>query len=154
RLMNTVVSLLTAWVVIRVTASLVRDPLWSRFVAIVVWIIAALSILNLLAPAMTTLDGVAITLGDLRISALRVVEAVLSLALLLWIATLVGHVLERRITAATKLTPSLQVLIIKLLKIVLAVIAVSVALRTVGIDLTAFAVLTGAIGVGIGFGLQ
>jgi small-conductance mechanosensitive channel len=154
RLMKTVVSLLTAWVVIRVTASLVRDPLWSRFVAIVVWMIAALSILNLLAPAMATLDDVAITLGDLRISALRVVEAVLSLALLLWIATLVGHVLERRITAATKLTPSLRVLIIKLMKIVLAVIAVVMALRTVGIDLTAFAVLTGAIGVGIGFGLQ
>ena len=85
---------ITAWVVIRVTASLVRDPLWSRFVAIVVWVIAALSILNLLAPAMATLDSVAITLGGPRISALRVVEAVLSLALLLWIATLVGHVLE------------------------------------------------------------
>jgi small-conductance mechanosensitive channel len=132
----------------------VRDPLWSRFVAVVVWVIAALSILDLLAPTMATLDGVAITLGGLRISALRVVEAVLSLALLLWIATLVGRVLERRITAATNLTPSLQVLIIKLLKIVLALIAVIVALRTVGIDLTAFALLTGAIGVGIGFGLQ
>ncbi len=121
---------------------------------IVVWVIAALSILNLLAPAMATLDRVAITLGGLRISALAVVEAVLSLALLLWVATLVGHVLERRITAATNLTPSLQVLIVKLLKIVLAVIAVFVALRTVGIDLTTFAVLTGTIGVGIGFGLQ
>ena len=66
--------------------------------------IAALSILNLLAPAMATFDRVAITLG-LRISALTVVEAVLSLALLLWIATLVGHVLERRITAATNLRP-------------------------------------------------
>jgi small-conductance mechanosensitive channel len=154
QLMKTVVSLLTAWVVIRVTASLLRDPLWSRFIAIVVWVIAALSILNLLAPAMATLDRVAITLGGLRISALAVVEAVLSLALLLWVATLVGHVLERRITAATNLTPSLQVLIVKLLKIVLAVIAVFVALRTVGIDLTTFAVLTGTIGVGIGFGLQ
>jgi small-conductance mechanosensitive channel len=46
------------------------------------------------------------------------------------------------------------VLITKLLKIVLVVIAVFVALRSIGIDLTAFAVLTGAIGVGIGFGLQ
>jgi small-conductance mechanosensitive channel len=154
RLMKTVASLLTAWVVIRLTTLLVRDPLWSRFVAIVVWVIAALSILNLLAPTMATLDSVAITLGGLRISVLTVVEAVLSLALLLWIATLVGRVLERRITATTNLTPSLQVLIVKLLKIVLTVIAVFVALRTVGIDLTAFAVLTGAIGVGIGFGLQ
>ena len=154
QVLNLVASLLAAWIVIRFSANLLRDPLWSRFVAIVVWVIAALSILNLLAPTMATLDSVAVTLGGLRISVLTVVEAVLSLALLLWIATLVGGVLERRITATTNLTPSLQVLIVKLLKIVLTVIAVFVALRTVGIDLTAFAVLTGAIGVGIGFGLQ
>ena len=154
RLMKTAASLLTAWVVIRLSASMVRDPLWSRFVTLVVWVIAALSILNMLAPTMAALDSVALTLGGLRISALTVVKAALSLALLLWIATAVGRGLERRITTASTLTPSLQVLIVKLLKITLALIAVFVALRTVGIDLTAFAVLTGAIGVGIGFGLQ
>jgi small-conductance mechanosensitive channel len=154
RLMKIVASLLTAWVVIRLGAALVRDPMWSRFISLVVWTIAALSIVGLLAPTMAALNGVALTLGDLRISVLTVVEAVLSLAVLLWIATVVGRVLERRITAASTLTPSLQVLIVKLLKIVLSVIAVLVALRAVGIDLTAFTVLTGAIGVGIGFGLQ
>jgi small-conductance mechanosensitive channel len=154
RLMKTVVSLLSAWMIIRFTASLLRDPLWSRFVAVVVWVIAALSILNLLTPTMVTLDSVAIILGGLRISALTVVKGVLSLAVLLWMATLIGRVLERRITGVPSLTPSLRVLIVKLLKIVLVVIAVFVALRTVDIDLTAFAVLTGAIGLGIGFGLQ
>jgi len=78
----------------------------------------------------------------------------LSLAVLLWLATLASRLLERRITSLPNLTPSLQVLIVKLLKISLVVIAVVVALRTVGIDLTAFAVFTGAVGVGIGFGLQ
>ena len=154
RLLTTVVSLLTAWVVIRLTASLVRDPVWSRFVTIVAWTIAALNILHLLGPTMALLDSVAVTLAGLRISALTVVQAMLSLALLLWSATLVGRVLERRITASTNLTPSLQVLAVKLLKIALAAIAIVVALRTVGIDLTAFAVFTGAIGVGLGFGLQ
>ncbi|HEV8389493.1 MAG TPA: mechanosensitive ion channel protein MscS, partial [Dongiaceae bacterium] len=154
QLMKPVVSLLTAWVIIRFAATLLRDPLWSRFVAIVVWLIAALSILDLLAPTMTVMDNIALTLGGLRISVLTVVKAVLSLALLLWLATLAGRVLERRVTAATNLTPSLKVLIVNLLKIVLTLMAVVVALRVVGIDLTAFAVLTGAIGVGIGFGLQ
>jgi small-conductance mechanosensitive channel len=149
-----VVSLLTAWVVIRLSASLVRDPVWSRFLTLVVWTIAALNILGLLDPAMAMLDKVAITLGGLRISALTIVKAILSLAVLLWLATLASRLLERRITSLPNLTPSVQVLIVKLLKIVLVVIAVVAALRTVGIDLTAFAVFTGAIGVGIGFGLQ
>jgi small-conductance mechanosensitive channel len=154
QLMKPVVSLLTAWVIIRFVATLVRDPVWSRFVAIVVWVIAALSILGLLAPTMAIMDGIAIEMGGLRISTLTVVKAVLSLGLLLWLATLAGRVLERRVTAATNLTPSLKVLIVNLLKIVLILMAVVIALRVVGIDLTAFAVLTGAIGVGIGFGLQ
>ena len=153
-ILTIVVSLLTAWVVIRLSASLVRDPVWSRFVTLVVWTIAALNILGLLDPAMAMLDKAALTLGGLRISALTIIKAMLSLAVLLWLATLASRLLERRITALPNLTPSLQVLIVKLLKIVLVVIAVIVSLRTVGIDLTAFAVFTGAVGVGLGFGLQ
>lgn len=154
QVMTVVVSLLTAWVAIRMTASLVRDPLLSRVVAVVAWTVAALNILNLLGPTAAMLDSVAVTLGDLRISGLTVVKAIASLAVLLWLATLAGRVAERRITASPNLTPSLQVLTIKLLKIVLVAVAIVAALRTVGIDLTAFAVFTGAIGVGIGFGLQ
>jgi small-conductance mechanosensitive channel len=154
QVINLVVSLLAAWVVIRFSANLLRDPLWSRFVTVVAWTIAALNILNLLAPTMALLDGAAVHVGALRISALTVIKAVLLLALLLWLATVLGRMLERRVTSLNSLTPSLRVLVVKLLKIVLTVIAVVAALQSVGIDLTAFAVLTGAIGVGIGFGLQ
>src|SRR5439155_3862977 len=154
RFINLVVSLLTAWVVIRISASLVRDPVWSRFVSLVAWTIAALNILNLLHPTMALLDDLAVNLGTLRISALTFVKAMLSLAVLLWLATLVGRLFERRIRTSPNLTPSLQLLLSKVFKIVLVLIAVVAALRTVGIDLTAFAVFTGALGVGIGFGLQ
>lgn len=153
-LIETAVSLLTAWVVIRLTTALVRDPVWSRFIALVAWTIAALNILGILAPTMQLLDSAAITVGELRVSALTVVKAMLALAVLLWLATLAGRTLERRITASPRLTPSLQVLIVKLLKIALVALAVVAALRAVGIDLTAFAVFTGAVGVGVGFGLQ
>src|SRR5262249_13380841 len=61
QVITVVVSLLTAWVVIRLTALLVRDPVWSRFVTLVVWVIAALSILGLLEPTMTMLDSAAFT---------------------------------------------------------------------------------------------
>ncbi len=151
---NLVVSLLTAWVVIRLSASLVRDPFRARVIAVTVWIIAALNILNLLNPLMAILDSVAVNLGTLRLSALMVVKGALLLVTLLWIATLTGRLLEKRIASAANLTPSLQVLITKFVKIVLVLVAVFAALRDIGIDLTGFAVLTGAIGVGIGFGLQ
>ena len=152
--MRIVVSLLTAWIVIRLTTGLVRDPGWAKSIAIVAWSIAALSIVGLLDDTVVFLDSLAITMGGLRISALLVIKGVLSLGVLLWVALIASRFFERRITQSVKLTPSLKVLTIKLFKIVLVSIAVVVALSAVGIDLTAFAVLGGAIGVGIGFGLQ
>jgi small-conductance mechanosensitive channel len=154
QLVKIVVSLITAWVVIRLTTTLVRDRTWSRFIAIAAWTIAALNILNLLEPTTELLDGIAVRLGTLRISALTVIRGVLALAVLLWLATVASRILERRLTAMPNLTPSLQVLLTKLVKIVFATIAIVVALNSVGIDLTAFALFSGAVGLGIGFGLQ
>ena len=148
------VSLLTAWVVIRIASQLVRDPTWSKIVAISAWTLAALNIVGLLDDTILLLDSLALTLGELRVSALTVIKGVVSLAALLWLATLLSGVMERRIGTLPNLTPSVQVLFSKLLKIVLITIAIVVALSTVGIDLTAFAVFSGAVGVGIGFGLQ
>lgn len=153
-LITIAVSLLAAWVLIHIATAFVSDPVWSKFISITAWTLAALNILDLLDPTLALLDGLAITLGDIRISALVVIKGVLSLAVLLWLATLASSIFERRIRAVRDLTPSVQVLFSKLLKIVLVTIAVVAALGIVGVDLTAFALFSGAIGVGIGFGLQ
>ena len=147
-------SLLTAWVVIRVASYAVREPVWARALAITAWTIAALSILGLLAPTAELLDSVALTVGDSRLSVLAVLKGVLSMVVLLWTAVVVSDVLERRIRSLPNLTPSVQVLFGKLTKVVLIVLAIVIALETIGIDLTAFTVFSGALGVGIGFGLQ
>jgi len=153
-LMTVTVSLLTVWIIIRLTAVLIRDKSWAKAITIGAWTVAALNIVNLLDPTMAFLDSLSITLGDLRISLLLIIKGMLSLAILLWLAALSSRMLEQRIRALPNITPSMQVLFTKLARMLLLVIAVFVAMSIVGIDLTAFAVFSGALGVGIGFGLQ
>jgi small-conductance mechanosensitive channel len=153
-LMTVTVSLLTVWIIIRLTTVLIRDKSWAKAITIGAWTVAALNIVNLLDPTMAFLDSLSITLGDLRISLLLVIKGMLSLAILLWLASMSSRLLEQRIHALPNITPSMQVLFTKLARMLLLVIAVFVAMSIVGIDLTAFAVFSGALGVGIGFGLQ
>ena len=147
-------SLLTAWIVISIVTVFVTNPLWSAIIAVSAWIVAALSILGWLDKTVALLDSASFTLGQLNISALIVVKGIVALGVLLWITALAGQVIEGRIKSSANLTPSIQVLATKLMRIGLALIAFVFALSIVGIDLTAFAVLGGAIGVGLGFGLQ
>ncbi len=152
--LESAVSLLTAWIIIRLASSLVADPGWSRAIAISAWSLAALDIVGLLDPTLAILDAMAVDLGETRVSVLGVGKALIALALLFWLAAFTSSLMERRIAKMSGLTPSVQVLFGKLLKITLFVIAFVLAMNSVGIDLTAFAVFSGAVGLGIGFGLQ
>jgi len=78
----------------------------------------------------------------------------LTLALFLWLASTSARVLETRLKRLSELTPAMQVLTSKLVRFALIILAVVLALGSVGIDLTALAVFSGAVGVGIGLGLQ
>lgn len=127
---------------------------WDNAVTVVVWFIAVLALADMLAPAIKQLDALAITLGAIRLSPVAMVKGIVSLAILLWLAFFFSRLLERRIAKAEALTPSLRVLLSKLLKVSLIGIAFLAAVSALGVDLTAFAVFSGAIGVGIGFGLQ
>ncbi len=147
-------SLLTAWIVINVATVIVANPLLSLTISIVAWIAAALNIVGLLDNTIAFLDGAALSFGQVNISLLTLVQGLIALGVLLWLTTVAGQLVEGRIRSSENLSPSIKVLSTKMLRIVLAVLAVVFALKIVGIDLTAFAVFGGAIGVGLGFGLQ
>jgi small-conductance mechanosensitive channel len=154
RLMRIVATLIVAWIVIHLAARTVTNPLLAKLVSWTAWSIAALSILGLLEPTIAVLDAAAIEIGALRISLYTVLRATISLAVLLSVAVYLTRVIETRMRTSQALSPSVQVLFAKSLKIALVSLAVLIALRGIGIDLTGLAVLGGAFGLGAGFGLQ
>jgi small-conductance mechanosensitive channel len=153
-LLGVAARLAIAWFVIVLLAGLIRNQFVYRLVAIFAWTIAALSILGLLQPTMAALDSVAVVLGGLRISPLLVIKTAVLLMLALWAASAAGDFLDKRVRSTAELTPSIQVLIGKVTRLLLITFAILITLSTVGIDLSALAFFSGAIGVGIGFGLQ
>ena len=147
-------SLLQAWILIRLFSSLVRDPFWGSTFATVAWVVAALNILKLLNPLIGVLDSIAITMGDSRLSLYIVIKGAILLFLLIWVASVFSRLVQSRLSASKNLSPSIKSLIAQAVKIGLLLTAVMVAMNIIGIDLTALAVFSGALGVGIGFGLQ
>jgi len=147
-------SLLNAWIVIRLFSGFVRDPLWSKTFATLAWSIAALNILRLLNPTIALLNGVGFTIGDTQVTLYMLVKGALFAFLLIWLAVVIASFVQGRVHRSQSLTPSMQTLIGQTVRIGLLFLAVMMALKLIGIDLTALAVFSGAIGIGIGFGLQ
>lgn len=147
-------NLLGVWIVIRVTSSVIADHFWSRMVAIGAWVIAALNVLHLLGPVTQFLDSLSLGFAGVTVSVLSLLKAAVIAAALLWGATALSALFQSRIERSATLTPSVQVLLAKTLRATLLTLAVVIALGSIGIDLTAFTVFSGAVGVGVGFGLQ
>ncbi|MGB7286475.1 MAG: mechanosensitive ion channel domain-containing protein [Salaquimonas sp.] len=148
------ISLAAAWLIIAVLSRIIRSRFLARTITIVGWTIAALSITGVLGNVVDGLDSLAFNVGDFRLSALSVLKGVFLLVSLVWLASFAGNFADTRIQLIEDLTPSLRVLLGKFIKISLMIIAIAVALSSIGLDLTALTVFSGAVGVGIGFGLQ
>ena len=148
------VSLLNAWVLIHLVSSLAAREFWQKVFALFAWSIAALYVLNLLSPAQQLLDSYAFNLGSSRLSPYIILKGILIGATLLWLAGAGSKLLKLQLAKVPDLTPSVEVLILKLVRFSLIFLAIIIALSAVGIELTSLAVLSGAIGIGIGFGLQ
>lgn len=146
--------LAAAWLLISVVSHAIRKRVIGRMFALIVWVFAAASILGIVDDVRAILDGIGFSIGDVRFSVLSVLKAVFFISVLMWAAFSAGNFLDKRIQKAEELTPSLRVLVGKILRIALIVFTVMVAMQLLSIDLTALTVLSGAVGVGIGFGLQ
>ncbi|HEY8596131.1 MAG TPA: mechanosensitive ion channel domain-containing protein [Devosiaceae bacterium] len=144
----------TVWLVVSLIGRLVRNPLARRLLTVAVWLVAALQLLGLLPVVVAVLDAASISSGNFRFSLLMLVKAGIIVGVLLWIASLLSHFTEAWVKDLDDLSPSMRVLAGKIVRLSLFAIATLIGLQSLGLDLTSLTVLSGAIGLGIGFGLQ
>ena len=143
-----------AWVVIQIVTSVIVDQFRRRIIAILAWLFAVLNIIGLLNETVLLLESIGFTIGKLHLNLLSVLKAMILLIVLFKLVRWLSDYLEKSLEKFSGLTPSSRLIIAKTINILLLFIAALIGLNTIGIDLTTFAVFSGAIGFGVGFGLQ
>jgi small-conductance mechanosensitive channel len=142
------------WVCIAFAARLVRNRPMRRIVTWSLWIYGTLYLLNVSDDVALFLDGLALEVGEFRLSVLTLITSIVVIGVLLTLARIASTASASTIRRNEDISPSMQVLAVKGVQLAMYGIAFYLGVRAVGIDLTGLAVLSGAIGVGLGFGLQ
>lgn len=153
-LLDVVASLAIAWVVIALATAPIHNRFVSRLLAVFTWLVVAGYIVGVRQSLRAALDSFGVMIGDTRVTPLLLIKTTVLMLLALWLANTLSDFLEKRVRGVTDLTPSIQVLINKLIRLGLFTLAAIIVLSSVGIDFSSLAFFSGAIGVGVGFGLQ
>ncbi len=147
-------NLALAWLIVALTTRLIGNSFLRAIVRYGAWTWITLRILNLTGEFEAILDSIALEIGTMRISLWLILQALLIIGVLFMAARFISRTATNRIRDNKDISPSMQVLAVKALQITLYGAAFFLGLKAIGIDLTGLAVLSGAIGVGLGFGLQ
>lgn len=161
-LLSVAVPLLLSLAVIRFSVFMLRKVFspsravkaWESVISTTMWMLVAMHLVGWLPGILKSLDDFAFQLGDARVSLLAVIKLIISVAIFLMLALWISRVLERRIARSQYMGAGVRVGVAKVSKLFLLTMAVLISLDAVGIDLTALTVFGGALGVGLGFGLQ
>jgi small-conductance mechanosensitive channel len=156
-------ALLTAWILVRLVTLVIQSPFWSKVAFYTIWPIMALDAFGVLDSVMQQMEAASIQLspGDPergipegRLSLLDVIRAAIIFGIFFWVANTLSTFLNRRIQKVDELNPSLKAMFGKVINLVLPIVALLFALNAVGFNLTSLAIFGGAVGLGIGLGLQ
>jgi small-conductance mechanosensitive channel len=119
-----------------------------------IWLAFAADYLGWLDPIIMGLDSIGISAGKSRVTVWSVLKLLFTLTLFVLVAAWVSRWIDRRLKRLSSLAPSTRIGLAKSANAFLIGLSILVGLNTAGVDLTALTVLTGAIGLGLGFGLQ
>jgi small-conductance mechanosensitive channel len=127
---------------------------WETRATLFIWLIIASEYLGWLDPIISTLDSIGMASGKSRITLWSVLKLLFTLTLFVLVAAWISRWVERRLKRLSNLAPSTRIGIAKFANAFLIGLSILLGLNAAGVDLTALTVLTGAIGLGLGFGLQ
>jgi small-conductance mechanosensitive channel len=161
-LLNILVPLLFALALIRITVYALRRVFssqkwlhpWELFIGWTVWIGLALYITGLLPEILALLDSIGFQIGNQRVSVLLIAQSILAFTASILAALWMASAFETRIMDARAMDINQRVILSKISRTILIVLGVLIALPMVGVDLTVLSVFGGALGVGLGLGLQ
>jgi small-conductance mechanosensitive channel len=152
------ISLVVIRISVRVLGVTFPTARWVRIVersiSWLAWIAVALWVAGILPPVMEAMDEVRWKVGAAHVSLRNVVEGTLSAGLVLVLALWVSAAIEKQLLRGSGDSLSMRKMAANIVRTLLLLVGVLLALSAAGIDLTALSVLGGAIGVGLGFGLQ
>jgi small-conductance mechanosensitive channel len=161
-IVNTAVQLAALLFLVRFVVYVLRVSLgararlkgWGTPIALVIWVFLSLHLLGWGDSVIAVLDGIGMDAGKTRISVWSVAKLLVTVSLFVVAAMWVSRWLERRVLKLDALAPNMRIGIAKFVQAFLVGLSVLVGLNAAGLDLTTLNVLTGAIGIGLGFGLQ
>lgn len=161
-ILNIIIPLLLSLAAIRISVYSLRRAFtktkslqaWEGFISISIWSLVALHLVGWLPEILNLLDRSAINFGDNRISILSVAKFIIIVGIYIVVARWLAMTIEHKAKRSKIISTSMQVGLSKFANVTLYSIAIIIALNSVGIDLTTLTVFGGAIGVGLGFGLQ
>lgn len=162
RWLEIAIILLVAMAVIRLLVYALRyifaPGTWVRamenVIATMVWLVLALYLSGLLPGILDTLDNIRFGVGKNPITLLLILQSILTVLVTLIVVLWISRALENKLMRSQHLHMNVRVVLTKLVRVVLSVLAVLIALSAVGFDITLLSVFGGALGVGLGFGLQ
>ena len=154
QMIGVVATMVSVWAVVGLLARLIYNRLLRRIISWALWISGTLYALNLDGAAKKILADISFSFGTMSFTLLTLLQAVILIALMLAVARIVTRRAGLGLQHNEDLSPSMRVLAAKGVQLVVYGIVLMVGIRALGFDLTGLAVLSGAIGIGIGFGLQ
>jgi small-conductance mechanosensitive channel len=151
---RSILSFLATWLVIKIVTQFIKDPSYNTLVRVSLWSLSTLLILGLFNPIVQLLHQLSITIGTFHLSLWMLIKATITLLIVVWIALAMSRWAEKQIHSNRYIEPSSKVLLSKFTKMAFVALGILLGLSNIGFDLSIFTLFGGAIGVGIGFGLQ